>query len=334
MNKNMTAGRDRRTTVLVAAGVTALATLLYLAVGQTNAAFTAQTSNPGNSFKTGVVTLSNDRVGSALFELDEMLPGHSDTQDITVTNTSTAPLGVRLYAGDYVAPTRAGSELAEHLEVTIDLLDADDEALVGNVFTGSMADFVAAENWQCGYWTDTDAGECNPAPVSTAGPLETALRQVIPDASEETAPFTPEFWAAVKSADTAVVNALKGVDTQTAAVKDRQPAAEAWEDVPTPLKDAIAENAEELFLAIEAAVADSPTVGEVAPIPTLAPAGGSTPAPVTKTYPELGDRLEEMGQADSARIYRIKVKLADDAGSYDINPEDSLSLSFVWEGRA
>lgn len=328
MNKNLTAGRDRRTTVLVAAGVSALAMLLYLAVGQTNAAFTAKTTNPGNSFTTGEVTLSNDRVGSAIFNLDEMLPGHSDTQDITVTNTSTAPLGVRLYAGDYVAPSRAGSELADHLEVTIDLLDADDQVPVGRVFKGSMAEFVAGTEWKCGYWTGVN--ECDPAP--TAGPLETALRQVIPDANEETAPFTPEFWGAVQTADAAVVSALQGVDAATGANKDRQPAAEAWAAVPGALKDAVAEASPELIAAIDEAVADSPTLGD-APIPTLAPASGPAPDP-DATYPELGDTLEEMGQPDSARTYRITVKLADDAGSYDIEPNDSLGLTFIWEGRA
>lgn len=333
MNTSHTAGRERRTILLAGAGMAILAMVLYVVVGQTTAAFTAQTSNPDNAFTTGSVTISDSAAGTALFNLTDMLPGHEDTQTITVTNLSTAPLGVRLFADAYTAPTRAGSELADHLELTIDLLDADDQSVVGNVFTGSVAEFVAGTAWVCGNWTgDTSPKQCDPStvPGTPWGPLEQLVRLAIPGdpgGAEDAAPFDDGFWASIRAAD----NAVAGLSGET------QPAADAWALVPQAMKDFVKEQLDAIdeahYLTLEQAIADSPTVTvPPTPLPTVTPSPEATPE--EKTYPELGDRLEEAAQADSARIYRIHIKLATDAGSYDIDPADSLSFTFVWEGRA
>lgn len=312
MTMQHTAGRNRRTTLLVAAGVSAMALLLWMAVGQTTAAFTAQTNNPGNAFKTGTVQISTDQpVGTALFTMGGMLPGHFQTERITVQNDSTAPLGVRLYAANFLvtADTSGGprtSELAEHLEVTVDIVDGAD-VVQSNVFTGSMAEFAAAGDWTCGWWSEADPEECNPSPAM--GPLERLLRNTLDEGQQEDVPAP--VWAAVQTADDNIAG---------------QPLAAAWAQVPDEVKDLIPPAQR---TTIEAAIASSPsgeTVGSViAPTPSPGP---------EKTYPELGDRLEETSLPGSSAIYRITVKLADDAGSFDINPNDQVDLDFVWEGRA
>lgn len=327
MNKQLTAGRDRRTTVAIAAGLCALAMLMWLAVGQTRAAFVDNTENPDNTFTTGTVEISTSQPGSALFDFTGMLPGHTRTQTITVSNMSTAPLGVRLFADDYVPPTRAGSELADNLDVLVEIVETAD-APAGSgaiVFDGTMAEFAAADDWTCGWWTDYDAQECNPTPPPTPeqpGPLERILRKAIPDTMEDAAPFDEDFW-----------DQIAQIDDDYA---DEQPVALLWAKVPQTVKDDIKDADEDTYDAIETAVENSPAsplvtaANVVAPTPTPSP----TTSPAEKTYPELGDRLEEVNEDGSEAIYRITVTLASDAGSADVAPDDSISITFVWEGRA
>lgn len=312
MNKQLTAGRDRRTTVAIAAGLCALAMLMWLAVGQTRAAFVDSTENPDNTFTTGTVEISTSQPGSALFNFTGMLPGHTQTQTITVSNMSTAPLGVRLFAADYLPPSRVGSELADNLDVMVEIVDtASAPAGSGDiVFDGTMAEFAAADDWTCGWWSEVDPEECNPDPM---GPLERTLRQAIPNTMEDTAPFDEDFWAAIQ-----------GIDD---AHGDTQPVAVLWNTIPASTRDAIETADQDTFDAIEAAVTTSPSAN------SIVPASSSSPGP-EKTYPELGDRLEEVNEDGSEAIYRITVTLASDAGSADVEPNDSIGITFVWEGRA
>jgi len=322
MNKQLTAGRDRRTTVAIAAGLCALAMLMWLAVGQTRAAFVDNTENPDNTFTTGTVEISTSQPGSALFNFTGMLPGHTRTQTITVSNMSTAPLGVRLFAADYLPPSRVGSELADNLDVLVEIVDtASAPAGSGDiVFDGTMAEFAAADDWTCGWWTAYDAEECNPGPATpeVGGPLERLLRAVIPDTMEEAAPFDEDFWTEVQAVDDAH--------------GETQPVAVLWDAVPTSIKDEVKDNDEDTYDAIEAAVANSPSADSIVPTPTTSASPTATPS--EKTYPELGDRLEEVNEDGSEAIYRITVTLASDAGSADVEPNDSVSVTFVWEGRA
>lgn len=91
----------------------ALVSLLVLRVS--SAAFSAQTDNPGNSWATGQIALSDDDGGaSALFDVTGMVPGGSETNCITVTYTGDIDPGVvKLYAD----VTDGG--LGPHLDVTV-----------------------------------------------------------------------------------------------------------------------------------------------------------------------------------------------------------------------
>ncbi|MFQ1003041.1 hypothetical protein [Modestobacter sp. SSW1-42] len=68
------------------------------------AAFTAETRNPGNSWTTGHVQLSNDR-GTALFQVDRLWPGATGSRCVTVTSGSSVPGEVRLYGAGLTGQT-------------------------------------------------------------------------------------------------------------------------------------------------------------------------------------------------------------------------------------
>lgn len=62
-----------------------------------SAAFTAQTRNVGNSWETGSVLLSDDDLGSAGIQIQNVVPGQSGVKCIKVTSTSTALGVVKMY---------------------------------------------------------------------------------------------------------------------------------------------------------------------------------------------------------------------------------------------
>jgi hypothetical protein len=69
-----------------------------LVLSATNAAFTATTTNPGNTLAAGTVALSDDDAGNALFNLSNLKPGDTTTQCITVSYTGSLGAQLRMYA--------------------------------------------------------------------------------------------------------------------------------------------------------------------------------------------------------------------------------------------
>lgn len=150
-------GRDKRKTMIVAAaGVSALALMAWLAIGQTVAGFNAQTDNGGNEFQAGTVTISDDDTGSALFVVNDLLPGHSKVDTITVSNTSTAPLKVKLLTSNITETAAAhdgraaGTGLAENLDVVIKIVTPDTTDTNPTVYNGTLADLATAADWATG----------------------------------------------------------------------------------------------------------------------------------------------------------------------------------------
>lgn len=81
------------------------------------AAFTAETRNPGNSFAAGTVAISDDDTGTALFSVSGLKPGSTGTNCIALQYSGSLPATVRLY----VAPGDAtGTGLATYLSFTIE----------------------------------------------------------------------------------------------------------------------------------------------------------------------------------------------------------------------
>src|SRR5688572_22513092 len=94
-------------------------TLLVLAlVGVTMrvgtwSAFSAATSNAGNTFSAGTVTLADNDAGVAMLSLSNAKPGNTDTGCITVTYTGSLASTVRLYG------TTTGTGLDQYLDLKI-----------------------------------------------------------------------------------------------------------------------------------------------------------------------------------------------------------------------
>lgn len=101
----------------IGAAIASLLLVSLLVLRVSSAAFSAQTDNPGNSWATGQISLTDDDgggVASAMFDVTNMVPGDSVTKCITVTYTGAAdPSAVKLYT----AITDGG--LGDHLDVTI-----------------------------------------------------------------------------------------------------------------------------------------------------------------------------------------------------------------------
>jgi predicted ribosomally synthesized peptide with SipW-like signal peptide len=104
--KNKLAGRLGLTTLIVA--------MLAMVLGAgTWSAFSSTTSNPGNSFDVGTVTLTDNDSDTAMLSLSNAKPADSDTSCITVTYEGTLDATVRLYG------TTGGTGLAQYLDLTV-----------------------------------------------------------------------------------------------------------------------------------------------------------------------------------------------------------------------
>lgn len=112
-------GSDRddafRATIRLAAIAAALVLLTVLTVTRSNAAFSATTSNTGDSFATGSVTLVDDDAGSTLFAATGMSPGNPVVECIEVTYAgSLLDAEIKMYA------TSAGA-LDTYLDATVEV---------------------------------------------------------------------------------------------------------------------------------------------------------------------------------------------------------------------
>lgn len=88
--------------------------LLGMVVGLgTLSAFSDTTSNTGNAFDAGSVTIVDDDSGSAMLTITNGKPGDSDTGCIVVTFTGTLPSTVTLYG------TTGGTGLDQYLDLVV-----------------------------------------------------------------------------------------------------------------------------------------------------------------------------------------------------------------------
>ncbi|MDP9343882.1 MAG: hypothetical protein M3Q23_17690 [Actinomycetota bacterium] len=79
----------------------------------TFSAFSSTTSNDGNLFAAGSVTLSDNDSGTAMYSVTNAKPGDSAQSCITATYTGSLGANVRLYTGSTIA------SLGSHLTLTI-----------------------------------------------------------------------------------------------------------------------------------------------------------------------------------------------------------------------
>jgi hypothetical protein len=136
----------RQSTIQLLGALLALGVITLLVWTTTSAAFLDQTVNPGNSFGTGDVVLTDDDTGIAMFVVDDLAPSAPVAECIVVTYDGSITTGlsdVRMFASGLDDP--AGDGLGDHLLVTVEEgtgADFDDPLGSCNGFTASGTVFT------------------------------------------------------------------------------------------------------------------------------------------------------------------------------------------------
>ncbi len=88
----------------------------YVTVMQTSqAAFTATTANPTNSWASGTVSLADDDTGSAMFTVTNLKPGGTGVRCIVVTYNGSLAASIKMYG-----TTSSNATLANYLTITVE----------------------------------------------------------------------------------------------------------------------------------------------------------------------------------------------------------------------
>ncbi len=140
----------------------------FIAVQATSAAFSAQTSNAGNDFTAGSVSLSDNDAGSAMFSGASLLkPGDVQVGCIEVTYSGSLDSVVHLYGS-----TTGGTGLEAYLDLQVERGDGTCAAFgtattVWATTDGDLGEFLAAAaNYGSGIdsWAPTGGGPDDTVP--------------------------------------------------------------------------------------------------------------------------------------------------------------------------
>lgn len=145
----------------LAAPLLALMLVSALVITTSRAAFSDTTSNAGNNWAAGTVTITDDDGDSAMFSVSDMKPGQTETRCIEVTyEGSLVPADVSLYG------TSGGTGLDAYLDVDIDIGtgatfgDCGSFGKDADIFNGTLASFS-------GTHSDFASGLLSWSPVAT-----------------------------------------------------------------------------------------------------------------------------------------------------------------------
>ena len=111
----------RRSTALLAGMALSAMVMIGLTVSadQTNASFTATTTNPGNQFATATLTMSNDKsAAGSLVSLSGLVPGDTANRTVTISNSGNAPFTYTT-AISATAATALWTDTTNGLQVTV-----------------------------------------------------------------------------------------------------------------------------------------------------------------------------------------------------------------------
>lgn len=108
--------RARRITTLSVAPIAILAAGLMVWQGS-NAAFSSTTRNPGNSWSTGSVALTDDDSGTAAVQVANLTPGQTGSKCIVVTASSSVSGQVRAYVQNLAVSPQG---LEDHVTLSIE----------------------------------------------------------------------------------------------------------------------------------------------------------------------------------------------------------------------
>lgn len=122
-----------------------------LVLQASSAAFSGSTTNPGNTWEVGQVTLSDDdggsspTTGTAMFTATKLKPGSAGERCIAVTSQSTTSATLKMYVTNVVTTKSVSS----HLDVTVDegtggsFGSCAGFVPAGKIFQGTLAGFAA-----------------------------------------------------------------------------------------------------------------------------------------------------------------------------------------------
>lgn len=122
-------------------------------------AFSAQTTNPGDTWATGSVTLTDDDAGATMFNATNMKPGATGSHCIVVTSNGSLPASIKLY-GTGLTTTNG---LSTYITLTVtqgtggsfgSCSGYTQAATNPSVYSGTLAGFTAnSYNTGLGSWT-------------------------------------------------------------------------------------------------------------------------------------------------------------------------------------
>jgi spore coat-associated protein N len=113
-----------------------LAAMMAVASG---ASFTSTTPNVGNVVAAGVMKIDTDKSGGAILDVHGLVPGHSQSGTVTLSNTGDAD-GVLALSKSHVVNSSAPG-LSGRLD--LDVVDTSDNSSVYSGKLGSMPDVAA-----------------------------------------------------------------------------------------------------------------------------------------------------------------------------------------------
>lgn len=141
-------GNNSRTTRIAVAAATPVAIVAAAAMiwQSSNAAFTGSTRNSGNNWSAGAVALTDDDAGAARFQVEDLVPGQTESKCLKVTANTSVPGTVKGYAVN-PAPSVHGLEnrikIAIHAGTGGGFSSCDgftsEETLVSGVTLGQLA---------------------------------------------------------------------------------------------------------------------------------------------------------------------------------------------------
>jgi hypothetical protein len=111
--------RVRRIAALAVVPLSMIAAAVLIS-NSTFAAFSSTTRNSGNNWRTGSVSLTDDDLGAARFQAENMVPEQTGTKCITVTSFASVPGTVRVYL---INPAHSVQNLESHIMLTVRIGD-------------------------------------------------------------------------------------------------------------------------------------------------------------------------------------------------------------------
>jgi hypothetical protein len=159
------------TTARLAAAGVGLAAAGVLVIQGSNAAFTANTDNNGNSVSAGTVLLEDDDANTKLFDVTGLNGGQTLTRCINVTYKGSLTSDVKLYG------TVGGTGLAPGINTTVD------------VGTGA----AGGASFGCGGFTQDDAGAEFTGTLAGFGTAHTNFSNGVGENDDATNPTTKSY---------------------------------------------------------------------------------------------------------------------------------------------